>query len=257
MSEKLHRQSGQVALIVLLIMAVTLVIAVSLARRTSEDIAQTTKQSETSKVFSAAQSGAEQVLTDVLTALRSGGTVPIGTSTLTSINDSSITVNVDAATNFTQSLDEGETYQVAVPAIGSVTVEWGDGTSSDCSTEASLLVAKYTDSGSGTEVEYTGYAPVGCSARGDGFATPNSGTSGRRNKITIPAGPDFVRLMPMYASTDLFVDGATDQQYTITSSAENQAGDNKESRVIEVTTSGYQPPSYLDYTVYSGTTLTK
>ena len=264
MSQKLQRQSGQIALIVLLIMGITLVIAVSLAQRTTEDVALTTKQAETTKVFSAAQSGAEQVLTQVLIALRRGDAVLTGPQTVVGINDSEVAVTVDEASEFVQPLDEGETYQVSLtdPSTTSVTIEWGDA-NSNCVNEASLLIAVYNTSGPTTEVSYSGYYPVGVGCPGpgpDGFGPPpHAGTAPRRNAYTYTkqAGDQFLRIMPVYNSTNLFVSGAGAQQYAITANAQNLLGEDAESRVIQVTTSDLQPPSFLDYAVYSGTTIDK
>lgn len=263
MSQKLQRQSGQIALIVLLIMGITLVIAVSLAQRTTEDVALTTKQAETTKVFSAAQSGAEQVLTQVLIALRRGDAVLTGPQTVVGTNDSEVAVTVDEASEFVQPLDEGETYQVSLidPSTTSVTIEWGDANNPNCASEASLLIAVYNTNGPTTEVSYSGYYPVGCSGPGsDGFApAPSGGTAPRRNAFTYTkqAGDQFLRIMPVYNSTNLFVSGAGAQQYAITANAQNLLGEDAESRVIQVTTSDLQPPPFLDYAVYSGTTIDK
>ncbi len=263
MTKNLDKQSGQVALIVLLIMGVTLVIAVSLAQRTTEDVALTTKQAETTKVFSAAQSGAEQKLTEVLTALRAGTTVntAAGTSVL---NDANVNVVVDMLTEFIQPLDEGETYQVELPSPGStVDIEWGSMASNCSSDEASLLVARYNTLAGVTTVYYSGYYPIGtgCSGGGsDGFAPATSvGSNGRRSAFSynVVAGDEFLRIIPIYNSTDLFVSGAANPQYAVTADATNALGDNQESRVVQVTTSDLQPPSFLDYAVYSGTTIIK
>ena len=265
MSQKLQRQSGQIALIVLLIMGITLVIAVSLAQRTTEDVALTTKQAETTKVFSAAQSGAEQVLTEVLIALRRG--VPVSTGPQTTVvgtNDSEVEVTVDEASEFVQPLDEGETYQVSLtdPSTTDVVIEWGDA-NSNCVNEASLLIARYNTSGGATSVSYSGYYPIGsgCSGAGtDGFApAPYGGTAPRRNyyMYTKQAGDQFLRIMPVYNSTNLFVSGAGAQQYAITANAQNLLGEDAESRVIQVTTSDLQPPPFLDYAIFSGTTINK
>lgn len=264
MSHHLHRQSGQIALMVLLIMGITMVIAVSLAQRTAEDVALTTKQAENTKVFSAAQSGAEQVLTEVLTTLRAGGSVVTGVPTNSVLNDSTVNVNISAASEFTQPLDEGETYQVNLPASGSVDIEWGEAAGT-CDTEASLLISRYYAESGTTKVEYSGYRPEGCDSmiHPDGFADPDgAGSFGRRSKVTIatyPAPRDdlFLRVIPVYNSTSLYVEGADGQQYAITANAQNALGEDAETRVVQVTTSDLQPPPFLDYALYSGTTINK
>lgn len=264
MRKRFERQSGQVALIVLLIMGLTLIIAVSLASRTSEDVALTTKQAETTKVFSAAQSGAEQILTDVLTALRAGDPVPTAGIPNAELNDAEINVTVAESTAFAQPLDEGETYQIELGSVSNdVRIEWGD-PAGDCLDDASLLIARYYDNGGTMEVEYTGYFPSGCIPylavhNGDGFAEADPGSSERRSSVTInyDVNNQIVRLIPVYNSTSLYVTGAADQLYTITASAVNKFGDNQESRVIQVTASGLQPPPFLDYAVYSGNDITK
>lgn len=248
---------------VLLIMGITMVIAVSLAQRTAEDVALTTKQAETTKVFSAAQSGAEQVLTEVLTTLRSGGTVVTSDPTNTVLNDSTVEIEVAAASEFTQPLDEGETYQVNLPASGAVVLEWGE-TAGTCDTEASLLISRYYVESSVTKVEYFGYSAKGCGPEhSDGFADPDAGTDGRKSKITYNVDSSgtiddlFLRVIPVYNSTNLYIEGADGQQYTITANAQNTLGEDEETRVVQVTTSDLQPPPFLDYALYSGTSINK
>ncbi len=258
MSHHLHRQSGQIALMVLLIMGITMVIAVSLAQRTAEDVALTSKQAETTKVFSAAQSGAEQVLTEVLTALRAGVPAPL-TGSSSVLNDSTVQVSVAQATEFTQPLDEGETYQVNLPTSGSVVLEWGE-EAGTCDTEASLLISRYYDDGE-TKVEYFGQSAKGCGlTHNDGFEpTFDAGSDGRKSKFTYDVDADdlFLRVIPVYNSTNLYVEGASGQQYAITANAQNALGEDEETRVVQVTTSDLQPPPFLDYALYSGTTITK
>lgn len=71
------RQSGQALLIILLVMAVVLTIALSVASRSVTDITISQKEEEASRAFSAAEAGVEQALlarTDATGNLPAGGT---------------------------------------------------------------------------------------------------------------------------------------------------------------------------------------
>lgn len=266
MSNAAFRQSGQIALMVLLMLGITLVVAVSLAQRTTEDVALTTKQAETTKVFSAAQSVAEEKLNEVLTALKTTGSyngAGGGPVAVPAINDSDVTVEVQQLTNFVQPLEEGESYQINLAGLSSpVDVEWGD-SSAACGDQASLLVARFFMNGANVDVEYFGYYPRNCGANphgSDGFDQAlQNGSDGRSSKIVLGDHPSnlFARVIPLYDSTNLYVNNSNNEQYVVTATAVNQLGDDEETRIIEVSTSDLQPPSFLDYAVYSGTTIRK
>lgn len=264
MSNAAFRQSGQIALMVLLMLGITLVVAVSLAQRTTEDVALTTKQAETTKVFSAAQSVAEEKLNEVLTALKTTGSYTIpGSFMPVDLNDAQVNVEVQQLTNFVQPLEEGESYQINLAGLSSpVDVEWGD-SSAACGDQASLLVARFFMNGANVDVEYFGYYPRNCGANphgSDGFDQAlQNGSDGRSSKIVLGDHPSnlFARVIPLYDSTNLYVNNSNNEQYVVTATAVNQLGDDEETRIIEVSTSDLQPPSFLDYAVYSGTTIRK
>src|SRR3989344_6964006 len=57
-----HSQSGQVGVIILLIMVVLLTLGVSLASRSSQQVYLSTQQAESTRVFNAAEAGIESAL---------------------------------------------------------------------------------------------------------------------------------------------------------------------------------------------------
>lgn len=264
-------QSGQVALIVLLVMSLTLVVALSMARRTTQDVVRTTQISESAQVYSAAQSVAEEQLTQVLSTMRSGGTVvatnPVGGSEQaeaggeagggesTPLNNASVVTEILTPSEYTQPLAQGEALQITM-GIGDLTLEWGTDETTSCN-NASLLISEYYNDAGATKVRYNAVAPNGCT-RGDDIV-PGASGSVFTTSTTI-ADPDimFVRIIPLYAATDLYVNGAAVGDFVrIVVTAVNERGEREETGAVEVTTNSLQAPGFLDYALYSGGSIVK
>lgn len=279
------QEQGQIALVVLLIMTVTLVIALSLARGTTEEISRTTQKGETVKIFSAAESGAEYLLTSMLTAMKANDaeqlenltTNPVdylASDTIEAESDSQVSYQVDVSQSLEVNLAAGEASEVSfVDETGSVlsgntnvTFSWGQPEADPCS-QASMIFGRYYDlaDGNGPRVTYTAVGPVSCDTRNstDGFEAATAATNtDYANQYTITFDTDdlFVRLIPVYYPSQVFVSSASElptQQRFIKTEAINQLSETQESQTVAVSTTNLQHPNYLDYAIYSGQNLTK
>lgn len=249
-------ERGQIAVIVLLIMAVLLVIGISLASRTSEEIAISTQQQETTRVFNAAEAGIEEALSTDFGLDAIGGSAPEGEL---QIDDIDVKYRVIANEGVDGvDLSPGQTLTVVMSQTGAPRIEWrGTG---NCSTAPPLiLTAYYTDGAqvraiheavrTSTNTNAGTFTEVSCSSNVATF-----------NFTGIPTGSrHFLRVTPLYnQATIVRIDGVAGQSQTIRSEArrENTFGDT-EFRAIEVTRTNPAPPSIFDYALYSGGSLTK
>jgi|GEM_PF-282805 len=259
-------QSGQVALIILLIMVVVLTLGVSLASRTVMDVTLTRQEEQGGRVYQAAESGVESALNEDL-ANDALYTNDAFTGTVSSISD--IDVNYSVARKKTLETRVGEGGAVAVDVTGTangnqLAINWGKGkdcnSSSPADNAASLLIRVYNVTGGATTVKQ--YAYAACTYT-NGYPVTGTlvGDNGyyRKVLITLATGDKAVRIQPVYADTYMQVDGVgwtlPVQLYEITSNAKNQLGN--ETKAIQVSRTLPTFPGIMDYALYSGTTIVK
>lgn len=251
-------QSGQIAIAVMLIMVVLLTIGLSLASRTTEEIFLSQQQSESTRVFNAAESGAEDALSRDFSTITQQQTFP-----LTTIDGVTVNYTITPQSELERQLTEGGTATVLTNNnnIGNLTVEWGKN-SAGCSDNASLIFSiYYQDSllGGITRVKHKAVSPDGCS-RGDGFesASPNSNPYNSRYTLSgVDSSVLSVRIKAVYNDTAIKVAGVNlpQQQYLVRSEAANENG--TEQRTVEVTRGVSAPPAFMDYAVYTAGTIQK
>lgn len=265
---RLNDQSGQIAVVVFLMMAVLLVIGLSLAARTSQEIEQAGQAEDTTRVFNAAESGIEQALDEGVFTVGDYETIDVE-----DINNASVELKVTPTFDFAPIIQSGQSTTVyTIPNYeGDLVIRWGSG--STCPTNASIVVTKYVSTGGGNyKAEHEAYNPYGidCSSRNNQFTNANlAGGTGNINGVSTPfqsrvdihidLGTAFIRIKPLYTSTQFHVSGdAIDSQsHIIRSQATDESTGNKEVRTIEVTRTRPAPPTILDYALYSGGTLEK
>ncbi len=280
---KQRRNSGQVAMIVLLIMAVTLVVALSLAKGTTTEIAQTAQRAETTRIFSEAESGTEMILTNLISAMRAGDpTGSIGNLVgqpsdsiqtilldgATESNRSDMTYSVEASQELEISLAAGESTEYRLmdfegnPAeISDPTVKyWWASSGQPCDEQASLIIARYYLVGTEAKTEFTALNPI-CGGPSNNFYSANVGDAEYANFYTATYDATntlFVRVIPVYHPTQLKIEGGSlDQQYFARTEAKNLVGEDQETQAVAASSTVLHLPSYMDYAVYSGDELVK
>lgn len=280
---KTGAQQGQVALVVLLIMSVTLVIALSLAKGTTDETFRTAQKSETVRIFSAAESGAGYLLTSLLTAMRQEDvdllneltddpdSAAVDTTIETAAN-ADVSYSIDPLNSLNVSLATGQATEVqfvdaaGIPLSGNTTVIFRWAKEATSCNQASILIGRYYDlaDGEGVRATYTAVGPNDCTIRNttDGFETAEVASAGFANQysMTFDSHDLFARVIPIYYATQLFASSADQlpiQQRVVRAEAVNQLGELRESQATSVTTTNLQLPGYLDYAVYSGQSLVK
>lgn len=253
-------QSGQVAIVILLIMVVLLTIGLSLASRTTQELFLSQQESESARVFNAAEVGVEDALSQDFDAI--SGTVQLNPSTVSNVTTST-TINPNDVLE-TQ-LVEGAAVHVDLGGYLDTEMEIDWARETDCDDIASLLVSIYYEDGAVTEVVHEAIGPersvAGCTDLNDDFAviTGDDAPYSLSTSVTIPSNPLFARVRAVYNDTSIRVTGtpASDfptQFYVIRSAANTDVGE--ESRTVEVGRTLSGAPSFMDYSLYSGADVT-
>lgn len=261
-------QSGQIGIIVVLIMVVLLTIGLSLASRTTKEVALSTQEEESTRVFNAAEVGVEQALS---TNLAFAGDVYTSNPISPTGSNATVTYTINKQYQLEMQIFQGvsatiqltDTTHPAPPA--SLLIDWSKEV--DCATQApaALLVSIYsvdkTVTPADVKVRYETYEPCG---RGNGFGTALTvgvDANGYRNHATIPlaANDTFMRIKPVYNDTKMLVHPSSGQMpvqsYAIRSSGNNNNG--TENRNVQVVRSLPTAPSIFDYVLFSGSTIVK
>jgi len=260
---KCWQKSGQATLIILLVVAVTLGFGLSIISQSITDVKISQHEQESSRAFSAAETGIEKALQNI-------STIPLGEEQSSQIDGIDVNYTVTDRNTLDAVLSENETAQVALGGVNNtLTVEWVDSTSGtenpgNCSgvtassnqTAASLLVSVIDDSNG-----IVNYGINACSLNGSNGMEDVSAAGGgnylRSYDIMVTANDSLVRIRPIYNQTSLRVSGATDlptQTYVISSQAQAET---QEAKAVEVTRNEPATPSVFDYVLFSGSSLAK
>lgn len=254
-------QSGQIAIIILLIMVVLLTIGLSLASRTTQEVFLSQQDAESTRVFNAAESGVEDALSQDFSAIPGTGV------SLPDVNlaDVSTDTSITPLTDFQTQITEGAAIELDLTgSSGFVTIEFADiNQSTTCLTSPALLISTYYDDNGTTKAIHDAIGPQeGCYNDNFEQATgPLSPPNAYRYRasIGIPSGatitPLFMRVRAVYMDAPVSISGlSANQFYVIRSEAQNDLGD--ENRTIQVGRGISTAPSFMDYSVYSGGSLT-
>lgn len=252
-------QSGQIGIIIILIMSVMLTVGLSLAANTSSDLIISQQEEESNRVFNAAEVGIEEALSSDLTFAQESMA-----GTVNTISDVAVDYNISKTRQLETRLFEGVSAKVDVSnAIDGdvLRIDWSR--ENDCASEnpASLLVSVYSDDAGTIRARHYTYG--GCN-RGDGFETGGTISDNglfRRTDLVMQTGDQFVRIKPIYNDTHLRVWSPSIgwtlpvQALVIRSEATSDLGN--ENRAVEVNRSLPSAPSVMDYALYSGSTISK
>lgn len=243
--QETNAQSGQAGLIVLLLTVVLLTIGVSVASRATKDLTQSRQEEESNQVLYAAETGIEQALSEVLTFS--------GTRNIV-VDGNAVTYTIRRLNTLNTYLFEGVSAQVNLPgSAGNVSLSWLQ----NCDAPASMMVTIINSAGTSRTFAYNPNCSSQPLANGNGFTSTSSNAS-YRGVVSVPvvSGDVMFRIKPLYNNAHVLVSGSNfgDQMYNIRSSAVNSTG--TEQRVVEVNRTLPAVPSFMDYAIYSGTTIT-
>lgn len=255
-----NSQSGQVGVVILLIMVVLMTIGLSLASRTSRELLLSRQQEDTTRVFNAAEAGLEEALASDLSAITSSVSQSIDGFAGTN-------VNVDYTINPVNQLQTRlfEMMSVTIDVEGSddgdvLLVDWSYYDDCDANSIASMVVTTfYDDAGTIRAL----HQPFSACDRSDGFTSADDLSDDSdfnfRAEVTLPADAVLVRVKPVYTDTNVRISSTgwtlPTQAYNIRSQADNTDGG--ETRIVQVEQTLPSAPSIMDYALVSGTTILK
>ncbi len=250
-----NSQSGQVAVVVLLIMVVLLTIGLSLAARTTQEVFLSQQQSDSARVFNAAESGVEEALSQSFATGATNGSLVV--------DGIDVNYTVNTQSRLDTLITEGMSAHIQLNGYaGNITIDWAQ--EANCADRASFIATIFYDDAGVLRSQHLAFGPpTTCVNHNDNFLQ-GSNLAGNPfyhryiiSGATLPANSQFIRLKPVYADADILVTGSTgfpSQHNTIRSTATYSGGD--EQRSIEVSRSLPAAPAFMDYALYSGGSIT-
>lgn len=247
---KHSKQSGQIGLVVLLIMTTMLTVGIGAISRSTTDLRITRQELEASQAFNAAEAGVEAALGEI----ESGITFVDGeyANTITVDGDIPVNYNISEMRDFQTQVQENQTLFInvdrGVPYSGEeLTITFARGQDGCSDNPASLVIKQYSRTG-----PVITQAHAKCN-RDDGFIEP-SGTVG----IFLRPDDVYVAVRPVYADT--IVEGSTGGGWTLPVQAyeiESRATlpETDETRVVVLHKTVEMPPDIFSYALVSGTTI--
>ncbi|MBI4057941.1 hypothetical protein HY405_01315 [Candidatus Microgenomates bacterium] len=253
-------KSGQILILVLLIVVVSLAVGLSVASRNLTNLRISTQTEESQRAFSAAEGGVEDVLSrlnsiadHISTGSGSSGCVVTGLEADCDsvVGDISADVHVKARNVYTTPVVKlGDVAQVNLDGYqGTVEVEWPS------SPFVALELTLVSLSGSNyTQTRYAYQPPTGAPQGHDPTNWTNSTCSDTCSaSIDIALGSKILRIKPFHSDVvDLTVTGSPDlptQIYEINSVAKTDLGI---TRRVQVTRTALPAlPAVFDYVLYS------
>lgn len=266
-------QSGQIAVVILLITVVLMTAGLSLVTRTTQEIYLSQQEAESARVFNAAEAGVEEALSQQFDTI----SVPVTAEPDVNVTDASVSYTITPMDLVETTVLQGDVATVELEGSNpnDLTIEWGNDGDTPCNNASLILTAYYDDAGT-TRVYNKAIAPRGCPSRtitdlvptaDDYFEeAPLSGSGSYVSRYSLVLNdfalgvgtfPLMVRIRPVYFNAPLKVTGASlpVQQHVIRSTGTNDIGN--EQRVIEVQRGVTGAPSIMDFALYSGAGILK
>lgn len=259
----MKKNSGQVAVFVLLVMLLGLSVGLSVMSRTLQDLKSTTTSDQSSRAFTAAEAGIEAALNTNSSGSVTVNNIPV-TYTVTPQSANSYSTSGAIGKDDVAQIDLGTNY----PAGNTINIYWSsrDNVSEipSCDTvtpdnsPAALEVSLYIyNSVAGTySMKKYAYNPAGC-AIDDSFTSSTSGpigTGGFYSQVTtlsVDQYTRFVRFRPLYHAATIKVTGTSfpSQASQITSYATTSG---QVSRAVQITKVNSSLPPIFDYVLFGG-----
>lgn len=258
-----NSQSGQIGLIIILIMIVILTIGLSVVSRSTQDLSLTTQNETSTRVFNAAESEMESALSAIYQYEFQDQELPT-TSPETDLDGIKSKFSIELSNSLETRLAQGAVAELKLndDPSGNINIRWSR---ENCNNNpASLLISVYAQDPSDNFLSrYYGVTINDCNNERDdnleqatgAVSTPYSGSF----VLPVSTTDKVVRIMPLYNSTDIFIPSnalISEAQYNVTSQAQSIA-ENKETNAINVKRSMPGAPNFMDFTLVSGATINK
>lgn len=255
--------SGQVGLLLLVIMGVVVALVMSVASRSLSDTVLSRQERESSAAFAIAETGVESAMI----ALREAGDAQIGGSLSDVSGLVTGTYQVSNLSTYSLFLREGETGHLDLTGLASpnVLISWtkrGDeseeiscGEEGSGGSSAAIEVSVINSGTDSITREY--FNPANCTLLPNGFASSDSLGGEYLSSVNygVPVGASELRIKPLYAGATVTASGSglDTQLYKIDSRA--SGGDAQ--KEIEVKRGLDSPSSIFDFAVFTGGTIIK
>lgn len=275
---KIKNNKGQIALIILVIMAIGLTLGLSLSQRVITDLEITQEEEKSAQAFSAAEGGVEEALR----ILDQGGTVPEGYGSLIAgdLGVDSLEIESTALGGTTEFLypetleagwsiiiwlrdhdENGEMDLNSGYEGGSIEICWDQGTAIE-------IIYFYDKGANNYDISHYAYdSDSGRTSTNQFNESTGGGCAGLDASETVnlentpPNIPLFMVVRPFYGETRIGADGDTniipEQGYEVVSSAEiTRSETEKISRRIKVFRGWEIPPEFFYHSVFANTGVT-
>ena len=243
-------KSGQILILVLLIVVVSLAVGLSVASRNLTNLKISTQAEESQRAFSAAEGGVEDALSR-LNSIKTQPDITTGHTENVMFGDTIATVKVTGRNVYETTIPLGEVAQVNVDGYigGTVTVEWPSSPFVALEfTLVNLSGSTYTQTRSA--YQSTGTPPSGHDSTNWTTCTFSTGTCSA--PITVSSGAKILRIKPFHDAVALKVSGSPDlptQIYEINSVAKTNLGITRRVKVTRTDLPAL--PAVFDYVLYS------
>lgn len=250
-------QVGQVGIVVILIMVVLLTVGLSIASRSTKEVDISSEGQRASSAFYKAETGVEEALARIHKKEKGED------ENLNPVSTDDLQYNIDSFSSLEIPILHGHSATLPLTNKDDFSIEWSKTDCSNLNNTAALLITVFLTKNSQTIVEH--YAVDGCnSLRNNNFIANNSGSSlNYKFKHTIgqlqndSKVPLFAIITPLYANTDVRVNGLpSTAQYIIKSSGRDKA-DDLETKTIMLDRTLPSVPSFMNYSLVSGGSITK
>lgn len=263
--------SGQILILVLLIVVVTLAVGLSVASRNLTNLKTSTQTGESQRAFTAAEGGVEDALSQLkslTSGITAGSSVNLPTQT---IGDVKTDVSVKASNVYQSIIEEGFVGQIPLlnTSATGVRIEWAlSADAAESAVPASIEVTIIYEPSAGNFIQdrsaWQGLSPAS-SGKETGFASPNCGSLSGFLKCTqvnfLYSNPRYLRIRPFWNKTTVKVSanppGATlpVQTYDVESTATTDVGITRKVKVTR--TALPQLPAAFDYVLFSNTDIVR
>ena len=115
------KPTGQIGIVVLLVMTVLLTVGLSLAARTTRQTEVSVQQEDSAKVFNAAESGVENALYNILQYENDPNN---GLGCSTDVTDSNVECAIAAQTTLETLIEQGASAEIITTSDSEVSIEW-------------------------------------------------------------------------------------------------------------------------------------
>lgn len=272
-------QPGQIAVIILLIMGVLVVLVLSFASRTAQEVQLSGQEQDSTRVFNAAETGVEQALSDsdyfaTADSIGSTGDLPVTNAP----DNTTATFNITRQDGLQTRITQGSSATVFLDQfpVNNLYFDLNWAKEAACNQRASIIVAVYYEDPVGVNKVFYDAMKPNCnpsdgtydSNKAIGFRTqgvdPINGDYEQRTRIDLTSlmgkKKTMARIKALYADADISIttSGITAQAYEIRSEARDTTDPTGgEKSAIRVTRTRPAPPVIFDYSLYSGGSLDK